>query len=384
MHLPFSTDSLQTPCYVTDVAALKRNGEILKSVQQETGCKILLAQKAFSMFATYPILKPYLAGTTASGLYEAKLGREEMGGEVHIFSPAYPEQDFPEICAISDHIVFNSFHQWQLHKAFVQSCGRPISCGIRINPEYAEVETDLYNPCIPGSRMGTTISQFSEELFDGLDGIHFHTMCEQDAPVLERTLEHVMEKFDPYLKRCKWVNFGGGHHITRPGYDIATLEHCITRAQNTWGVTVYLEPGEACALNAGYLLTRVLDVVKNGDTTAAILDASAACHMPDVIEMPYRPPLLGAEEPGEKPCTVRLAGPTCLAGDVIGDYSFDTAPRAGDLLVFGDMAIYTTCKNNTFNGMPLPAILRRCADGSVRSIAAFGYEDFKYRLGSRK
>ena len=348
-------------------------------MQQETGCKILLAQKAFSMFATYPILKPYLAGTTASGLYEAKLGREEMGGEVHIFSPAYPEQDFPEICAISDHIVFNSFHQWQLHKAFVQSCGRPISCGIRINPEYAEVETDLYNPCIPGSRMGTTISQFSEEAFDGLDGIHFHTMCEQDAPVLERTLEHVMEKFDPYLKRCKWVNFGGGHHITRPGYDLPCLIRCIRKIQERYGVQVYLEPGEAVALNAGYLVATVLDFVQNG-MEIALLDASAACHMPDVLEMPYRPEIIGAGKPQEKKYTYRLAGNTCLAGDVIGDYSFDEPLKAGDKLIFCDMAIYSMVKNNTFNGMPLPDLVLRQEDGSFTLVKRFSYSDFKGRL----
>ena len=335
--------------------------------------------KAFSMFAAYPILKPYLAGTTASGLYEAKLGREEMGGEVHIFSPAYPEQDFPEICAISDHIVFNSFHQWQLHKAFVQSCGRPISCGIRINPEYAEVETDLYNPCIPGSRMGTTISQFSEELFDGLDGIHFHTMCEQDAPVLERTLEHVMEKFDSYLKRCKWVNFGGGHHITRPGYDLPCLIRCIRKIQERYGVQVYLEPGEAVALNAGYLVATVLDFVQNG-MEIALLDASAACHMPDVLEMPYRPEIIGAGKPQEKKYTYRLAGNTCLAGDVIGDYSFDEPLQAGDKLIFCDMAIYSMVKNNTFNGMPLPDLVLRQEDGSFTLVKRFSYSDFKGRL----
>ena len=217
-----------------------------------------------------------------------------------------------------------------------------------------------------------------------LDGLHFHTLCEQDADALAVTLDAVAEKFGDLLPKIKWLNFGGGHHITRPGYDMATLERCIRRAQHDWDVTVYLEPGEACALNAGYLLTRVLDVVQNGDTTIAILDASAACHMPDVIEMPYRPPLLRAGEPGEKPCTVRLAGPTCLAGDVIGDYGFDAVPEVGDLLVFGDMAIYTTCKNNTFNGMPLPGIYARKPDGTAREIVTFGYSDFKYRLGQKE
>ena len=375
-------DDLHTPCYLTDARLLQKNTALLKQIQQRTGCKILLAQKAFSMFSAYPLIRDDLAGTTASGLFEAKLGREHFGKEVHVFSPAYTQEDFTQLLKLCDHIVFNSFGQWKKYRQQVQDATRNISCGIRINPGYAEVETDLYNPCISGSRMGVPLEQMEDD-FAGLDGIHFHTMCEQNSDVLERTLDHMLPQFDKWLKRCKWVNFGGGHHITRPGYDIATLEHCIARAQNAWGVTVYLEPGEACALNAGFLLSRVLDVVQNGDTTIAILDASAACHMPDVIEMPYRPPLFAAAEPGEKPCTVRLAGPTCLAGDVIGDYGVDAVPNVGDLLVFGDMAIYTTCKNNTFNGMPLPAIFARAASGTTRSIVSFGYEDFKYRLGKR-
>ena len=331
-----------------------------------------------------------MAGTEASGLFEARLGAEEMpGGEVHVFCAAYRADEMDELLRYADHIVFNSPAQLARFGPKAKAAGK--SVGLRINPECSTQDGHaIYDPCAPGSRLGTTRAAWDAAVSQDpslpqlLDGLHFHTLCEQDADALAVTLDAVAEKFGDLLPNMQWFNFGGGHHITRPGYDIATLEHCIARAQNAWGVTVYLEPGEACALNAGYLLTRVLDVVKNGDTTVAILDASAACHMPDVIEMPYRPPLLGAEEPGEKPCTVRLAGPTCLAGDVIGDCSFDTAPRAGDLLVFGDMAIYTTCKNNTFNGMPLPAILCRCADGSVRSIAAFGYEDFKYRLGSRE
>ena len=236
----------------------------------------------------------------------------------------------------------------------------------------------------PPAPSGTPPWPQNPALPDLLDGLHFHTLCEQDSDALAVTLDAVAEKFGDLLPRMQWLNMGGGHHITRPGYDVATLERCIARAQRDWGVTVYLEPGEACALNAGYLLTRVLDVVHNGDTTVAILDASAACHTPDVIEMPYRPPLLFAADPGEKPCTVRLAGPTCLAGDVIGDYSFDAVPQPGDLLVFGDMAIYTTCKNNTFNGMPLPAIWARGADGACRALVQFGYRDFKVRLGRNR
>ena len=388
--VPPEFSALPTPCYLLDEAALTRNAEILGGLAQRTGCRVLLAQKAFSNYDLYPLLAPHLAGTEASGLFEARLGAEEMpSGEVHVFCAAYRADEMDELLRYADHIVFNSPAQLARFGPKAKAAGK--SVGLRINPECSTQDGHaIYDPCAPGSRLGTTRAAWDAAVSQDpnlpqlLDGLHFHTLCEQDADALAVTLDAVAEKFGDLLPNMRWLNFGGGHHITRPGYDIATLEHCIARAQNAWGVTVYLEPGEACALNAGYLLTRVLDVVKNGDTTVAILDASAACHMPDVIEMPYRPPLLGAEEPGEKPCTVRLAGPTCLAGDVIGDYSFDTVPRAGDLLVFGDMAIYTTCKNNTFNGMPLPAILCRCADGSVRSIAAFGYEDFKYRLGSRE
>ncbi len=371
--------NLKTPCFITDERLLRRNGEVLLNVQKETGCKILLAQKAFSMFSTYPILREYLAGTTASGLFEAKLGYEEFGSEVHIFSPAYSPEDMPEICAISDHIVFNTLSQWQQHKETVKKSGRNISCGIRVNPEYAEVETDIYNPCIPGSRMGSRAESFTEELFEGLEGIHFHTMCEQNSDVLERTLPHVIKRFDKYLKKCKWVNFGGGHHITRADYDIDKLVSCIKLIQDKYGVQVYLEPGEAVALNAGFLVATVLDFVDNG-MPVAILDASAACHMPDVLEMPYRPYIIGSAEPGEKPYTYRLGGNTCLAGDVIGDYSFNKPLKAGDKLIFCDMAIYSMVKTNTFNGMPLPSIALHRADGTLEVIKSFTYEDFKCRL----
>lgn len=371
--------NLKTPCFITDERLLRRNGEILLNVQKEIGCKVLLAQKAFSMFSAYPILRDYLAGTTASGLFEAKLGREEFGGEVHIFSPAYSPEDMPDICDISDHIVFNTLSQWQQHKETVKNSNRNISCGIRVNPEYAEVETDLYNPCIPGSRMGCRADSFTEELFEGLEGIHFHTMCEQNSDVLERTLPHVIEHFDPYLKKCKWVNFGGGHHITKADYDIDKLVSCIKLIQGKYGVQVYIEPGEAVALNAGFLVATVLDFVDNG-MPVAILDASAACHMPDVLEMPYRPHIIGSGEPGEKAYTYRLGGNTCLAGDIIGDYSFDNPLKSGDKLIFCDMAIYSMVKTNTFNGMPLPDIALHRANGNIEIIKHFTYEDFKCRL----
>ena len=385
----YKINELPTPCFVIDEGKLEENLKILHQVEERTGAKILLAQKCFSCFSEYPLIGKYISGTTASGLYEARLGKEEMGLENHVYSPAYRPQDMEELAQICDHIIFNSEKQLRTYLPVLKASGTA-KAGLRINPECSTQDGHaIYDPCAPGSRLGTTRAQWNAAVAANpalpnlLDGLHFHTLCEQDSDALATTLDAVAQKFGDLLPRMQWLNFGGGHHITRPGYDIAMLERCITRAQQNWGVTVYLEPGEACALNAGFLLSRVLDVVQNGDTTIAILDASAACHMPDVIEMPYRPPLFAAAEPGEKPCTVRLAGPTCLAGDVIGDYGVDAVPNVGDLLVFGDMAIYTTCKNNTFNGMPLPAIFARAASGTTRSIVSFGYEDFKYRLGKR-
>ena len=387
--IPPEFQNIKTPCYILDEKALIKNAKLLGEVSERTGCKMLLAQKAFSNYDCYPLLAPHLAGTEASGLFEARLGAEEMPGkEVHVFCAAYRADEMDELVQYADHIVFNSPAQLAKFGPAAKAAGK--SVGLRINPECSTQDGHaIYDPCAPGSRLGTTRAQWNAAVAANpalpnlLDGLHFHTLCEQDSDALATTLDAVAQKFGDLLPRMQWLNFGGGHHITRPGYDIAMLERCITRAQQDWGVMVYLEPGEACALNAGFLLSRVLDVVQNGDTTIAILDASAACHMPDVIEMPYRPPLFAAAEPGEKPCTVRLAGPTCLAGDVIGDYGVDAVPNVGDLLVFGDMAIYTTCKNNTFNGMPLPAIFARAASGTTRSIVSFGYEDFKYRLGKR-
>lgn len=370
----FST--IHTPSYVLDEAKLLQNLEILKSVQQHTGCKILLAQKAFSMYAVYPMIAKYLSGTTASGLYEAKLGREEFGGEVHIFSPAYREDDFSEIVQNADHIVFNSFAQ--LKKYQTQCCGKSI--GIRVNPECStQTHGDIYDPCAPFSRLGVTAAQFDSDAFIGVDGIHFHTLCEQNADALAVTLAAVEEKFAPYLKQCKWVNFGGGHHITRADYDVPLLEKLLIDFQNKYDVTVYLEPGEAVALNAGYLVTEVMDIVDNGKKIV-LLDASAACHMPDVLEMPYRPPLLGSGEENEKTFSYRLSSCTCLAGDVIGDYSFDEELHIGDRLCFEDMAIYSMVKNNTFNGIALPDIGILRSDGSYQVVKRFGYFDFKERL----
>ena len=380
---------LPTPCYLLDEAQLRRNGEILLGVQQRTGCRILLAQKAFSNFNVYPVLAPYLAGTEASGLYESRLGREELPEkENHVFCAAYRADEFAQLLQYADHIVFNSPSQLAKFGPAAKAAGKSI--GLRINPECSTQEGhEIYDPCAPGSRLGTTRAQWDAavaehpELPALLDGLHFHTLCEQDADALAVTLAAVEEKFADLLPKMQWLNFGGGHHITRPGYALATLESCILSVRQKYGVQVYLEPGEAWALNAGYLVTTVLDALRNGDTSLAILDMSAACHTPDVIEMPYRPPLLDAGEAGEKACTVRLGGPTCPAGDIIGDYSFDAPLAEGDKLIFGDMAIYTTCKNNTFNGMPLPPIWLLGADGNCRELVHFGYQDFKMRLGAQ-
>lgn len=375
---------IHTPCYIVQERALKENLEQLAGLARETGCRILLAQKAFSMFRVYPLIGQYLAGTTASGLYEARLGAECMGKENHIFSPAYRPEEMGEILSLCGHVVLNSPQQIRRYKRKILQAGR--SPGLRVNPECSTQEDHaIYDPCAPGSRLGTTLSQLERalaetpDLLEGIEGLHFHTLCEQDADALAVTLDAVVEKFGVYMAKMKWVNMGGGHHITRPGYHMETLKQCIRRVQKLCGGTVYLEPGEAVALQAGTLRTSVLEVTENGVQTA-ILDASAACHMPDVLEMPYRPPLSGAGLPGEKAFTYRLAGPTCLAGDVIGDYSFDRPLETGDVLEFQDMAIYSMVKNNTFNGMALPDIVLEREDGSRELVRRFGYEDFKGRL----
>ena len=375
-------DQLPTPCYVIDEKKLKENLQILKEIQEEAGCKILLAQKAFSCFYEYPLIGRYLDGTTASGLYEARLGKEEMGKENHVFAPAYKDADIKELGEICDHIIFNSFAQLRRHKDVVS--GK--SLGLRINPECStQGDHAIYDPCAPGSRLGVTKEVFDceiaaePELFEALDGLHFHTLCEQNADDLAKTLEAVEEKFGPWLSKIKWLNMGGGHHITRDDYDRELLIKCIRHIRDTYGVEVYLEPGEAIALNAGYLVTEVMDIVENG-LSVLILDASAACHMPDVLEMPYRPPLKDSGNAGEKAFTYRLSSCTCLAGDVIGDYSFDKQIHVGDKLYFQDMAIYSMVKNNTFNGIPLPGIAVMKEDGDCEIIRTFGYEDFKGRL----
>lgn len=368
----------RTPYFLVDEEKLLHNLEILREVKERSGCRILLAQKAFSMYSCYPLLAEYLDGSAASGLYEARLGREEFGKETHVFSPAYREDEFEEILSYADHVVFNSPSQVQRYGRKAKQAGKSI--GLRINPECSTQEGHaIYDPCAPGSRLGTTLENFHEEQMELLDGFHFHTLCEQNSDALEVTIAAVEEKFGRWLSKLKWINLGGGHHITRADYDRKRLIRIICHLRETYGVEVYLEPGEAVVLNAGVLVATVLDTLYNG-MDLAILDTSAACHMPDVLEMPYRPPVQGSGLPGEKAWTYRLGGPTCLAGDVIGDYSFDHRLEPGSRVVFEDMALYTMVKTNTFNGMPLPSIVYREKNGRERLINSFSYGDFKGRL----
>ena len=384
-------EKLPTPCYVVDKKKLKQNLTILKQLEQDTGCHVLLAQKAFSMFSLYPLIGDYISGTTASGLFEAQLGYEEMGKENHVFAPAYKEMDMRELVKICDHVIFNSFAQYEKHRHIIAAYNKEVtqgnagskkgvSVGIRVNPECSTQEGHaIYDPCAPGSRLGVTFENFPKELPEDIEGLHFHTLCEQNADDLVTTFRAFEKKFGTYLKQIKWLNMGGGHHITRDDYQLDVLKELICEIRNKYSIEVYLEPGEAIALNAGYLLTEVMDIVHNG-MDILILDASAACHMPDVLEMPYRPPLRDGYEAGEKPYTYRLSSMTCLAGDVIGDYSFEHKIEVGNRLVFEDMAIYSMVKNNTFNGMPLPAIALLEENGDAKIVKEFGYEDFKERL----
>lgn len=378
MNIDFT--GLPTPCYIVDERLLRKNLEILHSVQERTGCSILLALKGFSMHSVFPIVGQYLRGVTSSSLFEARLGFEKMGKEVHAYSPAYIEEEFDELIKYCDHIVFNSFDQWKKFKDKVKNNStKKIECGIRINPEYSEISTPIYNPCYMYSRLGVTLTNFKPDELDGIDGLHFHTMCEQNSDTLSRTIKVVDEKFGEFIKRMKWINLGGGHHITRPDYDIETLISSILYLKNKYGVDIYLEPGEAVALNTGFLVAKVLDIIDNG-MKIAVLDASAACHMPDVLEMPYRPNIIDAGNPEEYPYTYRLGGNTCLAGDIIGDYSFKEPLKPGDKLVFCDMAHYTMVKNNTFNGVNLPSIALFNEEEGIKIIKQFKYEDFKTRL----
>ena len=374
--MKYSYADVPTPVYIVDRRLLEDNLKILGYVQKEAGCKILGALKGFSMYHFFPLMGEYLAGITSSSLHEAQLGREEMGKEVHIYSPAYIESEFNELLDICDHFVFNSFEQYEKFGNHVKAAGG--ECGIRINPEYSEIKTDIYNPCFTYSRLGVTLANFKPSKLEGVDGLHFHTMCEQNSDTLYRTMDVIEDEFGQYMHHMKWINFGGGHHITREDYDVGLLIDVINRVKEKYNVEVYLEPGEAIAINTGFLAASVVDIVNNV-MDIALLDASAACHMPDVLEMPYRPEIIGAGKPGEYEHTYRLGGLTCLAGDIIGDYSFKKPLKPGDRLVFTDMAHYTMVKNNTFNGINLPSIAIADEKG-IEIIKTFGYRDYKSRL----
>ncbi|MBB3191752.1 carboxynorspermidine decarboxylase [Halomonas cerina] len=378
---PFDIHACPSPAYVVDDARLRANLERLREVQAASGARILLALKGFAMWDTFPMIRHYLVGTTASGQDEARLGAETFGGEVHVYSPAFGDAEMSEVLRHADHLSFNSPAQWRRFRDRVARAPRAISCGLRVNPEYSEGKVAIYDPCAPGSRLGTRAADLTPADLEGLEGLHFHTLCEQNSDALEHTLEAFEAKFGQHLPGMAWVNFGGGHHITRDDYDVERLVRVIRdfRARHPH-LTVYLEPGEAIALNTGYLVCSVLDIVEN-EGTIAILDTSATAHMPDVLEMPYRPEILGAGEPGEKAHTYRLGGQTCLAGDIVGEYSFDAPLKVGDRLVFTDMAHYTMVKTTTFNGIRLPSICRIDeANREVRTVKTFGYMDYMQRL----
>ena len=378
--MPIDFNHASSPSYVIDLGFLRKNLEVLDRVQQEADCKIILALKGFAAFSTFPLIQQYLKGTTASSVNEALLGHHEFGGEVHVYAPAYSESDMEAILPLAHHISFNSLNQFLRYRSTVQLSDRSIECGLRINPEYSEVEVELYDPCASQSRLGVRADELREADLTGISGFHFHTLCEQNSDTLARTLEVVEEKFSNWFPQLSWINFGGGHHITREDYDITLLVETIRNFKKRYDLTVYLEPGEAIALNTGYLVTTVLDIVNNGQKIA-ILDTSATAHMPDVLEMPYRPEIIDASRPNEKPHTYRLGGLTCLAGDIIGDFSFDQPLSVGDRLIFTDMAHYTMVKNNCFNGVSLPSIaLWDPEEKELKTVRKFEYEDYRNRL----
>jgi len=378
--LPFNPADIETPAYVIDLGRLRANLAVLGHVQREANCKILLALKGFAAFSTFPWVKAMLSGAAASSVAEARLAREYIDKEVHAYAPAYSNADIEDLVTLADHIVFNSVSQLERYLPELRNAARRIEVGLRINPEHRETEVALYDPCAPGSRLGVPRRAMVGQVLDQLDGLHFHNLCEKDSDALVRTLGSVEENFAPFIERAKWVNFGGGHLITRPGYDVDRLVHVIRRFRERWGTEVYLEPGEAIGLNTGWLVASVLDVVDYGKPIA-ILDTSATAHMPDILEMPYRPRIVGGAEPGQKPFAIRLGGLTCLAGDVIGDYAFDSPLQVGDRLVFEDMAHYTMVKSTTFNGVRLPSIVLLEPETKILTVVRrFGYDDYRSRL----
>jgi carboxynorspermidine decarboxylase len=373
-----SLSQIPSPAYVIDELAIEENCQILDKVQKRTGCKILLALKGFSVFSLFPLIRKYLSGTCASGLYEARLGKEEFRKEVHVFAPAYDDHEFAQLLPISDHIVFNSLAQWERLRPLVEKNRRKISCGIRINPEYSEVSTDLWNPCARYSRFGVKANDF-HSVPEGIEGLHFHALCGQNSDTLERLLAVIEEKFGNHLSQVKWVNFGGGHNVTGPGYDIDRLCRIITDFRREYGVDVYMEPGEAVALNAGILVATVLDIVRS-EIEIAILDISAYAHMPDILATSSRYEIIGGGKPNQSKYTYRLASRSCLSGDIIGDYSFPQPLHRGSRIMFSDMASYSVQSNNWFNGIPLPAVAILTKSNKVKIVRQSSYEDYKARF----
>jgi carboxynorspermidine decarboxylase len=375
-----------SPGYVVHLDLLEKNCQLLQSVSERSGAKVLLALKGFACYSTFPLIRKYLSGTTSSGLHEALLAHESFGKEVHVYSPAYQPEEIQKLSRFAHSLVFNSAQQLAKGLTALKGHRRP-ELGLRVNPEHSEVETELYDPCAPSSRLGTTraaldraLKDLPADLLTQLDGLHFHALCEQDSDALEHTAEAFEAKFADLIPRLKWLNFGGGHHITRPGYDIERLIRVVKHFRERYQVDVYLEPGEAVALHTGVLVVTVLDIIEADGRQIAILNSSATCHMPDVLEMPYRPGILGAGLPDQLAHTYRLGGMSCLAGDVVGDYSFAQPLEIGQRLVFLDMSHYTMVKNTTFNGVPLPAISLYSEHGGLETIRRFGYEDYRMRL----
>lgn len=384
MSVDFS--KIPSPCFVLEERLLRQNLQLIRNVMDEAECQIILALKGFSMFSAFPIVKEYLPGATASSLNEIRLINDYLGYQSHTYIPAYQDHEFDEVLVRSSHLTFNSLSQWERFKERVNVFNeanpqKTISCGIRVNPQYSEVETDMYNPCVPGSRLGVTRDHFGEMLPEGIEGIHFHTLCENGSDVLERTLEALESRFGDLLHQAKWLNMGGGHLMTREGYDIPKLIRLVKQLKQKYNLDVILEPGSAIAWRTGYLTSTVLDIIDSQGIKVAILDTSFAAHMPDTLEMPYKPRILGAyQEPVIGKPTYRLGGMTCLAGDFMGDYSFDRPLEIGDQLVFDDMIHYTMVKTTTFNGVNLPSIGVWQIDDTFRLVKQYGYESFKDRL----
>ena len=388
MTKPLYISQVQTPAYVLEEALLKGNLAVFDRIQKESGGKIILALKGFAFWSAFPWIREVLHGATASSLNEARLAKEEMRKEVHVYSVAFTDREFPQVLAIADHIVFNSFAQWKRFKPQVMAIrqgqgnlpARHVSCGIRVNPGYSEVHTPLYDPCFTHSRLGVTLEEFRPEELDGIDGLHFHAHCGNNSDTLERVVASFEKRFGTFISKMKWINFGGGHHITKAGYDVERLIRIIKTFREKHGTEVYVEPGEAVGWRTGTLVASVVDIVRNG-MEIAILDTSATAHMPDTLEMPYRPEIRNADEPGKLGHTYRLGGLTCLAGDIIGDYSFAQPLKIGDKLVFEDMIHYTIVKNSTFNGIPLPSLCIWTVEGELKVVREFGYNEYKFRNG---